>query len=63
MQAAVMTRWFTALAPALVQLLLYAVVFVAVSNHGSFMGLLALPLFLFTAPLLWALGIATARGT
>jgi hypothetical protein len=55
-------RWFTALAPALAQLLMYAVVFVAVSNNGSFIGLLALPLFLFTAPLLWTLGIAKARG-
>lgn len=57
-----MSRWFTALAPALVHLIGYAVVVVAVSNNGSFIGLLALPLFLFTAPIPWALGVLSARG-
>ena len=56
-----MSRWIGAFVPVLAQLIAYAVVFAAVSGGGSFVGLLALPALIFSAPILLAVSIADAR--
>ncbi len=56
-----MAYWFGAFAPVVAQVAAYGVVFAATSGHGSFVGLLALPALIFSAPVLWAVSIADAR--
>lgn len=56
-----MTYWIGALVPVVAQLAAYGIVFVATSGNGSFVGLLALPALIFSAPVLWAVSIADAR--
>lgn len=54
-------RRLAAFLPVFAQLVAYAIVFVAVSRRGSFVGLLALPAFIFSLPVLLAVSIADAR--
>ena len=57
-----MRRFFILVVPLVLQLIAYVVVFVAVSGHGSFVGLLAMPAAAVTIPLLVIFGFAGARG-
>jgi hypothetical protein len=57
-------RYLIALvAPLVVQVLAYVVVFVASRGGGSFMGLLAIPVAALAIPALVAVGVSGARGT
>lgn len=56
-----MQRWIGAFLPVLATLVAYGITFAAVTGHGSFVGLLALPAFIFGTPVLLAVSIADAR--
>ena len=56
-----MAYWLGALIPVVAQVIAYGIVFAATTGNGSFVGLLALPTLIFSAPLLWAVSTADAR--